>query len=160
MSRRNIWLSFPEWNLIRSELKTKNNNSFYLNEREIKEWKADIKRYSKLGTEEAQYCFERCFIYGLIDEDISPRVYNVLCRQNWRQQDMSRVMDYMPSFVGFVLIHVDDVDMDTTKEEWKHIQNEMLSVMDKTPQQRFWFYTDLIKLYKKVTLHQFEEQTA
>jgi len=121
MSRRNIFLSFSDWELIRSDLKTKNNNSFYLNEKEIKEWKQD----NKMCRSERQYLFERCYIYGVLNEDISSRTRNVLCREYWRSQDFQRIMDFNYDFIGFVTNYIDDVDMNTTMEEWECIRNQM-----------------------------------
>lgn len=146
MSRRNVWLSFSDWEFIRSELKTKNNNSFYLNEKEIKQWKQDI---NMCGSDH-QYCFERCFIYGVLNEDISSRTRNVLCREYWRSQDFHHVMDFNYEFIGFVINYIDDVDMNTTMEEWEDIRNQMKNEMNKSDKQ-YWFQNDLIKLYQQVS---------
>jgi hypothetical protein len=52
-------------------------------------------------------------------------------------------------FIGFILTHVDDVNMDTTVEEWDDIRNKMNNVIENSDK-RIWFYDELIKLYKEV----------
>ena len=159
MSRRNIWLSFSEWELIRSELKIKNNNSFYLNEKELKRWKEDIEIHFKLGMGEAQHCFERVGIYPTIEQVTSPRAYNVLCRENWRGQDLWSMTQSLVTFVGFIVNYVDDVDMDTTNQEWDHIRHNMMNAMTKS-KQVYWTHSEIVEVYMKVAIYQFEEQAA
>jgi hypothetical protein len=152
MSRRNIWLSFEEWELIRSELAPKNNNSFHLNEREIKEWKEEIKTTLEWGVpaEKAQHCFERCYIHGVIEEVTSPRSYNVLCRENWRPQDTWSMMRYTIPFIGFIINYIDDINMNTTLEQWEDLRNQMLNEIDKTDKE-YWSHQDIVDVYNQVT---------
>jgi hypothetical protein len=53
-------------------------------------------------------------------------------------------------FIGFILTHCDDVDMDTTVEEWEDIRNKMNNVIENSDK-RIWFYDELMELYKEVT---------
>jgi hypothetical protein len=155
MSRRNIWLSFSEWELIRSELTSKNNNSFYLNEKELKRWKEDIQIHVDLGydEDEAQHCFERCYIYGVLNQLTSPKAHNILCREYWRSHDIAHVMDITISFISLITNYVDDIDMNTTEEQWEDIRIQVKEAMGATDK-RYWDGEDIVDLYKKVVSNQ------
>jgi hypothetical protein len=155
MSRRNVWLSFSEWELITNELFNQKYNQFYLNNHELKEWKKDIQSYIKYGYEEdkAKHCFDRVGIYPAIEQVTSAKAYNVLCREDWRSQDLSYVMDSPICFVGMITNYVDDVDMNTTKEQWEDIRLQMREVM-KASSQRYWDTRELAFLYTQVVSNQ------
>jgi hypothetical protein len=151
MTRRNVWLSFSEWELISNELSNQPYNQFELYDREVKEWKEQIKCYIEEGwnLEGSKHCFERVGIYPAIERVKSAKAINVLCRENWRSQDIYNVMRYPHDFIGFIVNYVDDVDMNTSFEEWERIRVEMKNEMDKTDK-RLWSYDDIIDLYKEV----------
>lgn len=143
MSRRNVWLKFNEWELINKELSDQKYHSFQLSPKEIKEWKEDIKKYSY--TEDRK--FERVGIYPEIEKVKSARAKNILCRENWRSQDLYYdLMRCLDSFIGFILTHCDNVSIDTTCEEWEQIRSHMKDLMDKSGQ-RFWTPCEIIELY-------------
>ena len=147
MSRRNVWLKFDEWELISEELSDQEYHSFKLSQRQVDQWKENISRYSFYENRK----FERVGVYPEIKNVKSPRAFNILCREHWRDQDMYYVMKSTRDLVGFIINHVDDVDMDTTLEEWDDIRNKMNDVIENSDK-RYWWDSDLIELYKKVTL--------
>jgi hypothetical protein len=149
---RNVWLSFSEWELISNELSNEKYHSFQLNKYDLKDWKERIQQYNSNGYTfgEPQFKFERVGIYPAIEHVQSPRAVNILCRENWRSQDMYDMMKSPHSFIGFFLHHMDDVDMDTTVEEWDDIRNKMNNVIENSDK-RYWWDNELIKLYKEVT---------
>jgi hypothetical protein len=63
---------------------------------------------------------------------------------------MYSVMDNIYDFVGFILNHCEDVDMDTTLEEWEQIRMMMKSEITGSEKQ-IWWNDDLVNLYKKQT---------
>jgi hypothetical protein len=147
MSHRNVWLKFDEWELINKELSDQKYHRFQLSKLQVNEWKKDMKKYSHCN----HYKFERVSVYPVIEHVQSPRAVNILCRENWRSQDMYSTMRDTHDFIGFILTHCDDVNMDTTVEEWDDIRNKMNDVIENSDK-RFWFYDELIELYKKVSL--------
>jgi hypothetical protein len=155
MSRRNIWLSFSEWELIRSELTPKNNNSFYLNEKEIKEWKEEMKSILiwDVSEEKARHRFERCYIHGVLDELTSPKACNVLCREYWRSGDLWNMTRSLISFVGFITNYAENVDMNTTKEQWEDIRTKMMDAMTEVGQV-YWVHSEIVDVYNKVVSNQ------
>lgn len=143
---RNVWLKFDEWELINSELSDQEWHSFQLSQRQVNEWKKDISRYSYYENRK----FERVGVYPDIEKVKSARALNVLCRENWRSQDMYDMMKCPHSFIGFIITHIDDVDMNTTFNQWESIRHQMNDVIQES-NQRIWFVDNLIELYKKVT---------
>lgn len=146
MSRRNVWLSFPEWELINEELSDQKYHSFQLSKETVKKWKEDMKLYPYYETRK----FERVGIYPEIEQVKSPKAFNILCREEWRPQDMMHVMKSTHDFIGFIITHCDDVDMDTTLHQWENIRNHMNDVIDKSGK-NIWWDNELIKLYKEVS---------
>lgn len=141
MSRRTIWLSFPEWKLITNELSDQNYNFFHIDDRELKDWKKRM---------DHQYKFERVAIYYLIDHLKTPQTVNTILREYWRSADFQRVMDCTHAFVGFVLNCIDHVDMNTTFKQWEEIRIEMKEQMN-DHDKRYWYEHNLIQLYQQVT---------
>lgn len=145
MSRRNVWLSFSEWELISKELSEEKRHSFQLSSLQVKAWKSRMKEYSCYDS----YKFERVGVYPEIEKVKSPRAVNVLCRENWRGQDMHSVMRMPYDFIGFIVNHVTNVDMDTPFEKWEEIRNQMKDRIDKSDK-NIWWDNELIDLYKEV----------
>jgi hypothetical protein len=145
MSRRNVWLKFDEWELINKELSDQKYHRFQLSKRQVDEWRKDIKKYPHRN----HYKFERTGVYPAIEQVKSPRAVNILCRENWRSQDMYSTMRDTHDFIGFIINHVDDVNMDTTVEEWDDIRNKMRHLIENSDK-RIWFYDELIELYNEV----------
>ena len=141
---RNVWLKFDEWELISKELSDQKYHRFQLSKLQVNEWKKDMEKYSHRN----HYKFERVGVYPEIEQVKSPRAVNILCRENWRSQDMYSIMRDTHDFIGFILTHCDDVNMDTTLEEWDDIRNKMRHVIENSDKRR-WFYDDLIELYKE-----------
>lgn len=148
---RNVWLKFDEWELINNELSNQEWHSFEINKRYLEDWKYRIKQYHKNGYTdgEPQFKFERVGIYPEVEQVQSSRAVNILCREDWRSQDMSNIMYDIHNFIGFILTHCDDVNMDTTAEEWENIRNKMNNVIENSDKRR-WFVNDLIDLYEQV----------
>jgi hypothetical protein len=144
MSRRNVWLNFSEWELINEELSDCEYHFFQLSQKQVAEWKKDMKKHPH----REDRVFERVGIYPMIQKVKSPKAINILCRENWRSQDMIDVMENQHSFIGFILTHLNDVSINTTLEEWEEIRNKMKSVICESDK-RLWFDNDLIDLYKK-----------
>jgi hypothetical protein len=154
MSRRNIWLSFEEWELICNEI-NQEHHPFQLSDLRLKEWKEDIKSYHDKGYThgEPQYCFKRVGIDYAICYVTSPRALNILCRENWRDQDMVSMMVAPFDFIGYIINYIVGVDMDTPYHVWDEIRIQMLNVIresDKT----YWYDQDIISLYKQVVSNQ------
>lgn len=141
---RNVWLKFDEWELINQELSDQKYHSFQLSKKQISEWKEDIKRYSFYEDRK----FQRVGIYPEVKQVKSGRALNILCREGWRPQDMFYVMKHPYDFIGFIITHCEDVNMDTTFEEWEEIRTKMKSIMDESGQ-NIWWDNELIKLYKE-----------
>ena len=142
---RNVWLKFDEWELISAELSDQKYHRFQLSKRQVNEWKKDIEKYPSLDN---SYKFERVGVYPAIEQVKSSRALNILCRENWRSQDMYYLMKSSHDFIGFILTHCGDVNMDTTLEEWDDIRNKMNDVIDESGK-NIWFFDDLIDLYKE-----------
>lgn len=142
MSRRNITLSYDEWDLICSELSDHQYHPFQLHKNELKEWKSYVKEYGK----HIQHTFERVGARWALNEVKSSRAINILCREQWRLQDTSFVMNDIHNFIGFIINCVDNVSLDTQLEEWELIQNEMKDRIEKSDR-HIWFNWDLVKLY-------------
>jgi hydrogenase maturation factor len=150
MSRRNIWLSLPQWEMITNELSYQDYNPFRLYDRELKDWKDTVKRYEDNGYSSTyQYKFERIEIYHLIDLLKTPQTINTILCEYWRDTDFHHVMDYIHQFIGFVINYVDEVDMNTTIEQWEEIRIQMKEQMG-NHDKRYWYQNDLIELYKQV----------
>ena len=145
---RNVCLKFDEWELINNELSNQEWHSFKIDKRYLEDWKYSIKHYHKNGYThgEPQFKFERVGIYPEIEQVKSARALNILCRENWRSQDMFYVMKHTHNFIGFILTHCDDVNTDTTLEEWEDIRIRMKNVIDESCK-NIWFSDDLIELY-------------
>lgn len=141
---RNVWLKFDEWELINQELSDQKYHSFQLSKKQISEWKEDIKRYSFYENRK----FQRVGIYPEVERVKSARALNILCREGWRPQDMFYVMKHPHDFIGFIITHCEDVNMDTTFEEWEEIRTKMKSIIDESGQ-NIWWDNELIKLYKE-----------
>jgi hypothetical protein len=146
---RNVWLKFDEWELINQELSDQKYHRFQLSKRQVNEWKKDMEKYPSSSYD--SYKFERVGIFPAIEQVKSPRAVNILCRENWRSQDMYGIMRDTHDFIGFILTHYDDVNMDTTLEEWDDIRNKMNDVIENSDR-RIWFFDELIDLYKKVVV--------
>lgn len=142
---RNVWLKFDEWKLINQELSDQKWHSFQLSDHQVKEWKEKIQKYSDYENRK----FSRVGIYPEVEDVKSPRAINILCRENWRNQDMFYVMKHIHMFIGFIIHHVDDVDMDTSFEEWEKIRNGMKEVIDDS-EKNIWWDDELIKLYHRI----------
>jgi hypothetical protein len=148
---RNVWLSFSEWELISEELSNEKWHSFKIYKQDLKKWKDRIKHYHKNGYtyEEPQFKFERVAVHHIVKGIQNPCIINTLCREYWRSQDMQDVMSCSYAMIGFILTHVENVNMNTTLEQWINIQNQMKTHIQQSDKRR-WFYDDLIKLYKEV----------
>lgn len=147
MSRRNVWLKFDEWELICKELSDQNYHDFKLGTHSLKEWNEDRKNRREVwNLPEQPKCFDRVGIYPTIEYVKSARAFNILCRENWRPQDMYDMMKYLQAFVGFIITHCDDVNMNTTQEEWEQIRNSMKDTIDNSGKNTWW-EDDLIDLY-------------
>ncbi len=149
MSRRNVWLSFSEWEQISEELSHRQHHQFKLGCRELKDWKESIKSCKAFNYNEPQHCFQRAGIYPAIEEVKTSFAFNVLCRENYREQDMHSVMRMPYDFIGFIVNHVTNVDMDTPFEKWEEIRNQMKDRIDKSDK-NIWWDNELIDLYKEV----------
>lgn len=151
MSRRNIFLSFSEWELISSELSDHEYHGFELHPRQLKEWKERIQNYHENGYThgEPHFCFKRVGIYPIIEHVKSAKTYNILCRENWREQDIYYVMRCSDSFIGFILNYVNDVDINTSFDTWESIRNQMLDEINKH-EQRYWSWNKLISMYEEI----------
>ena len=169
---RNIWITFEDWSQLRKELKIKRSKdnpvqeqdefwNFFLYDKEIKQWKKDIKQYPNLYSEK---CFQRV---GLDRETLkkvkTPGIYNRLLKSNWREQDRGTMfpnsyhreedMDWIiNNFVAWAMNNVRDIDEDTTMEEWKQINSIMDKKMKLTNKERFWFH-ELVELFNEVRAH-------
>ena len=71
--------------------------------REIDVWKENIKRYSWYENRK----FERVGIFPEVEYVKSARALNILCRENWRPQDMRSAMKSKYDFIGFIITHSD-----------------------------------------------------
>lgn len=147
MSHRNVWLKFDEWELIHNELKEQKWHSFQLSQKQIDVWKEDIKRYSWYENRK----FERVGIFPEVEYVKSARALNILCRENWRPQDMRSAMKSKYDFIGFIITHCEDVNMDTTLKEWEEIRNEMNRIINESDKGIWWDH-ELVNLYQQVTL--------
>ena len=149
---RNVWLTFPEWELICNELSDQKYHSFQLNRHELKMWNESRKNRKEVySLPEEPKCFSRVGVYPSINCVKSARTLNILCRENWRPQDMGDMMDNIHDFIGFILTHYKNVNMDTTLNEWQQICNNMKDVIDSSDK-RYWLDNDLISLYQKQQL--------
>jgi hypothetical protein len=142
--RRNIWLSFSEWQLICEDLSDQERHAFQLSNHELKEFKRIHTQYNQ------PKCFARVGIYPTIDQVKISKSFNILCRENWRPQDMYSVMNNIYDFVGFILNHCEDVSMDTSLEKWEEIRTMMKNAIVDSEKQ-IWWDSDLVNLYKKQT---------
>ena len=145
---RNVWLKFDEWELINNELSDQKYHRFQLSKRQVNEWKKDMEKYPSTSFD--SYKFERVGVYPAIEQVKSPRALNILCRENWRSQDMFYLMKSSHDFIGFIITHCDDVNMDTTLEEWEDIRIRMKNVIDESGK-NIWFSDDLIELYHSLS---------
>jgi hypothetical protein len=143
---RNVWLKFDEWELINNELSDQKYHCFQLSKLQVNEWKKDIQRYPSYDN---NYKFERVGVYSTIEQVKSSRALNILCRENWRSQDMYGTMRDTHDFIGFILTHCDNVNMDTTLEEWDDIRIRMKNVIDESGK-NIWWPNELIDLYEQV----------
>lgn len=141
---RNVWLKFDEWELINEELSDQEYHSFKLSRKQVNSWKKDIERYS----ENENRRFDRVGIYPEVENVKSPRAMNILCREGWRPQDMYYVMSSSHSFIGFILTHCEQVDYDTTFEQWDDIRTKMKNKIDES-NKNTWWPEELAELYQK-----------
>jgi hypothetical protein len=169
---RNIWITFEDWSQLRKELKIKRSKdnpvqeqdefwNFFLYDKEIKQWKKDIKQYPNLYSEK---CFQRVGLdWEMLKKVKTPGIYNRLLKSNWREGDMGIMfpnsyhreedMDWIiNNFVAWAMNNVRDIDEDTTMEEWKQINSIMDKKMKLTNKERFWFH-ELEKLFNEVRAH-------
>lgn len=155
MSRRNVWLSFDEWELICNDLSDQKYHSFKLSPLKLKEWKKEIKDVCKISGPDAKnsdslkYCFERVGIFPEVEQVRTSFAINTLCREGWRFQDISDVMQITYSFIGLIVNYCDEVNMNTTLEEWEEIRKKMNDKIDESDQ-KSWSDFELIRLYHQV----------
>jgi hypothetical protein len=145
---RNVWLKFDEWELINEELSELKWHSFQLSKSQVNKWRKDMERYPSTSFD--SYKFERVSIYGLIEKLQNPKIVNVLCRENWRPQDMHSTMNDIHDFIGFILAHCKNVNMNTTLDEWENVRNEMNKVIQDSDK-RIWWDNELIELYHSLS---------
>ena len=131
-----------------------------MSDNQIKRWKEDMKKYS--------YYSEKCFSRVGLDWEMlkkvkTPGIYNRLLKSYYRagdsgimfpnsyhrEEDMDRVIN---NFIAWAMNNVDDIDEDTTMEEWKKINSIMNKKMNLMNKERFW-YEELVKLFKEVRAH-------
>ena len=172
---RNIWITFEDWSQLRKELKIKRSKdnpvqeqdefwNFFLYDKEIKQWKKDIKQYPNLYSEK---CFQRVGLdREMLKKVKTPGIYNRLLKSNWRVQDNMHEMfplqnsyhreEYMDwiidNFIAWAMNNVRGIDEDLTVEEWKQINSIMNKKMKLTNRERFMFY-ELEKLFNEVCAH-------
>ena len=178
MSRRNIWITFEDWTQLRKELGIKRETDkwgqkrdeywhFFLHENQIKEWKKDIKRHSF----HSKKCFPRLGLdWEMLEKVKTPGIYNRLLKSNWREGDRGTMfpnsyhreehMDWIiDNFIAWAMNNVNDIDEDTTMEEWKKINSIMNKKMNLTNKERFW-YNELVELFKEVRAHMPVQEVA
>lgn len=150
MSRRNVWLCFDEWELICKELTDQKYHSFQINSYDLQNWKEQVQSHRKRNCtyEEPKYCFSRVGVYSEIEQVKSARALNILCRENWRKQDMFNMMKYSYSFIGFILTHCENVNMNTSLKDWEIIRKKMLKQIDESGE-NIWYSENLIELYQQ-----------
>jgi len=144
MFGRNVFLSYQEWVLLCDELSDEEWHSFQLSKEEIKHWE-ERREWSKFAE---QKCFERIRIRFYLDNTQNPIVFNALCREYYRSQDMRKVMDDVVSFVGLVINYDDDKNCfdKVTETEWEDHMNKIKEYMDKS-NKRIWFAQDIMKVF-------------
>ena len=144
MTRRNVWLSYQEWVLICEEWSDLKWHPFQLSKKEIKYWEEARKEYKSAD----QKCFERVSVYHWLDNTQNPIVFNALCRENYRGQDMSNVMDDVVSFVGLIINYDDNKNCfdKVTETEWEDHMNKIKEYMDKSGKS-IWFARDIMEVF-------------
>ena len=144
MSRRNVWLSYQEWVLLCDELSDAKWHPFELSKKEIKNWEKERKEYKFAD----QKCFERVGVRSFLDNTQNQIVFNALCRENYRGQDMSNVMNDVVSFVGLVINYDDNKNCfdKVTETEWKNHMNKIEEYMDKSGKS-IWFARDIMEVF-------------
>ena len=144
MSGRNVWLSYQEWVLLCDELSDAKWHPFKLNKKEIKHWEKERKEYKFAD----QKCFERVGVRPYLDNTQNPIVFNALCRENYRGQDMSNVMNDVVSFVGLVINYDDNKNCfdKVTETEWEDHMNKIKEYMDKSGKS-IWFAREIMEVF-------------
>jgi len=144
MSGRNVWLSYQEWVLLCDELSDAKWHPFKLNKKEIKHWEKEREEYKFAD----QKCFERVGVRPYLDNTQNPIVFNALCREYYRGQDMWRVMDDVVSFVGLIINYDDNKNCfdKVTETEWEDHMNKIKEYMDKSGK-RIWFAHEIMKVF-------------
>ena len=144
MAPRSISLSYQEWVLICEEWSDAKWHSFQLSKKEIKHWEDLRKEYGEYADEK---CFKRVNVYPYLDNTQNPIVFNALCRENYRGQDMSDIMNDVVSFVGLVINYDDKNCHDkVTLNEWEDRMNKIKEYMDKSGKS-VWFARDIMKVF-------------
>jgi len=144
MSRRNVWLSYQEWVLICEELSDAKWHPFELSKKEIKDWEKERKEYKFAD----QQCFSRVNVLPFLDNIQNPIVFNALCREYYRGQDMSNIMDDIVSFVGLIINYDDNKNCfdKVTETEWEDHMNKIKEYMDKSSK-NIWFPSEIMKVF-------------
>ena len=175
---RNIWISFEDWSQLRKELGIKRKTeewgtkhdeywNFFLYDNQIKQWKKSIKKYPLYS----EKCFHRVGLNReMLKKVKTPGIYNRLLKSWWREWDAGLMFPHsyqreenmdciINSFVAWAMNNVDDIDEDTTTEEWKKINSIMNKKMKLMNKERFMYY-ELEKLFKEVRAHVTTEELA
>ena len=145
MAPRNVWLSYQEWVLICEQLKDAKWHPFELSKKEIKHWKEVRKEYESAD----QKCFNRVNVYPLLEiiGDRNVKVYNALCRENYRGQDMSNVLEDVVTFAGFIINYDDKNCHDNVPYyQWEMRMNKVYSHIEKSDK-KVWFPKELLNLF-------------
>lgn len=152
MSRRNVWLSYQEWVLLCDELSDAKWHPFQLSKKEIKNWEKERKEYKFAD----QQCFSRVNVLPYLDNTQNPIVFNALCRENYRNQDMPYIMDDIASFVGLV-INYDDKNCydEVTETEWEDRRNKIKEYMDKSGKS-IWFAREIMEVFYQECMPQIQ----
>ena len=160
MTGRNIYLTFEEWTSIKEEVNPKNWWCYELNAWEIKEWKNDIKR----GYGDTK-CFERAGVCtNVLNKLTTPYLYNRLLKENYRSQDLSMRKMFIDedrsdewnesclnNFISWATASVEDVDMNTTKEQWIKYNKAMKIAVENT-NKRCIFAHEMENLFRSVAV--------
>ena len=144
MSRRNVCLSYQEWVLICEELSDAKWHPFQLNKKEIKDWEKERKEYKFADKK----CFKRVGVRPYLNNIQNSIAFNALCRENYRSQDMSNIMNDVVSFVGLIINYDDNKNCfdKVTETEWEDQMNKIKEYMDKSSK-NIWFASEIMKVF-------------
>ena len=159
---RNIYLTFEEWTSIKEEVNPKDWWCYQLSARQIKEWKNDI----KMGYGD-QWCFKRAGVANdVLNKLTTPYLYNRLLQENYRDGDLALCQMFIDEdcsdewnqsclndFISWATASVQDVDMNTTKEQWIKYNKAMKIAVEKT-NKRVIFARDMEMLFRGVTVQE------